>query len=64
MTWQPVEPAWQHEVLDRLPPGIDTGQLEEALKLSPTERLEALQRLVDFVTEVSIAAGHGLPQAR
>jgi hypothetical protein len=60
MTSDPAEPAWQYDVLDRLPPGIDVEQLEAALRLSPTERLEQLQRLLDFVSEVSRAAGHGL----
>jgi hypothetical protein len=31
MRWEPAEPAWQYEVLDRLPCGIDSAQLDEAL---------------------------------
>jgi hypothetical protein len=46
MFWAPVDPA----------------QLEEALDLSPTERLERLQHLVDFVEEVSRARGNRFPQ--
>jgi hypothetical protein len=63
MGWEPAEPAWQYEVLDRLPCGIDDAQLAEALRLSPTERLERLQRLMDLVDEVMRARGDGLSQA-
>ena len=62
MPWDPVDPAWQYELLDRVAPGVDTAQLEEALRLSPTERLERLQHLVDFVEEVSRARGNRFPQ--
>jgi len=30
MPWNPVDPAWQYELLDRLAPGVDPAQLEEA----------------------------------
>jgi hypothetical protein len=63
VSWQPIDPAWQYELLDRLPPGVDMTQLDHALRLTPSERLEELERLVRMVEEVSLAAGHRLPQA-
>ncbi len=38
--------------MDKLPSGIDLGQLGENLKLTPTERLEKLRLLVEFLDEV------------
>jgi len=31
VTWTPTEPAWQYELLDKLPPGLDLAQLERSL---------------------------------
>lgn len=40
------EPAWQDEILRAVPSGIDLAQLEAFRKLSPTERLEEMRRLL------------------
>jgi hypothetical protein len=63
MAWNPTGPAWQYELLDRLPPGVDTTQLDWALGLTPTERLEELERLMRLAEEVSRAGGHRPSQA-
>jgi hypothetical protein len=42
-------PAWDERTLALLPPSVDPTQLAENLKLTPTQRLEALQALVDAV---------------
>jgi hypothetical protein len=48
--WKPVEHPWQYDLLDRLPPGVDVTLIDEALKLTPTERVEkaiAMMRLAE-----------------
>jgi hypothetical protein len=42
-------PAWDERALALLPPSIDPTQIAESLKLTPTQRLERLQQLVDAV---------------
>jgi lysozyme family protein len=51
------QPAWQYAVLDRLPPGIDHAQLDASLRMTPTERIDELQRLVDLAAELERARG-------
>jgi hypothetical protein len=50
--WRPEEHPWQYDVLDRLPPGIDETLIDAALKLTPSERLDQLQALMDFVAGI------------
>ena len=57
MSWDAPDTVWQYELLDRLPPGIDQSLLDETLQLSPEERIERLQRLMEFVEEVTRASG-------
>lgn len=52
MAWEPAEKAWQYELLDRMKPGVDLVQLERSLRMTPTERLEALHGLAEFAEEV------------
>ncbi len=63
MPWDPGEKPWQYELLDKLPSGIDVGQLEENLKLTPTERLEKLRLLVEFLEDVRRAGASRLSEA-
>lgn len=46
--WRPCEAPWQYRVLDALPPSVDEGQLAAALAMTPTERLEAMVRLLEL----------------
>ncbi len=46
--WFPVEQPWQYRVLDQLPSGIDAAQLAQARLMTPTERVEAMRRLVEL----------------
>jgi hypothetical protein len=46
--WLCVEEPWQYRVLDELPAGVDRAQLERAAALSPTERVEAVVRLMEI----------------
>lgn len=41
-----------------LPPGVDETQLDENLKLTPTERIEKLERFLADITELRA----GLPR--
>lgn len=50
--WSFVEEPWQYRVLERLPPGIDRGQLEQMRRLTPTERLEAVVDLMELGEEM------------
>ncbi len=44
--WWPATQPWQYRVLDAMPASIDLGQLEHALTMSPTERVEAMLAMV------------------
>lgn len=46
--WFPVEQPWQYRILDALPSGVDAAQLEAARRMTPTERVEAMVRLVEL----------------
>ena len=41
------EPAWYERILAAIPSGVDESLLDENLRLTPTERLERLQRFLD-----------------
>jgi len=43
-----------------MPSSIDPTQIEESLRLTPTERIERLQRLVEFLEDVQRAGGNRL----
>jgi hypothetical protein len=58
--WSPEEHPWQYDLLDRLPRGIDSAQLEMFMQLTPSERIDELQRLADFA-EPFVRASDGNP---
>lgn len=60
--WFPVEQPWQYRVLDLLPPGVDFAQLEQARQMTPTERVEAMCRLVEFAEHVQRARRSSEPR--
>lgn len=43
------EPTWDQRILAVLPSSVDLGQLRENLKRTPTERVEAMLALVEFI---------------
>jgi hypothetical protein len=51
------EPGWEKAILDALPSGIDLVQLERALALTPTERLEQMRLVLLQLREATIAPG-------
>ena len=44
--WRPHEAPWQYRLLDALPASVDSSQLERALQMTPTERIEAMCALL------------------
>lgn len=49
MKWDPPARGWQHELLEKLPSGVDETQIIENLKLTSTERLE---RMLGFQRQI------------
>lgn len=45
--WRPEGEPWQYRVLDSMPPSVDLAQLRRALEMTPTERIEAMRKLVE-----------------
>lgn len=60
--WFPVDQPWQYRVLDRLPPGVDAAQLEQARRMSPTERVEAMRKLVELGDTIRRAKNRAEPK--
>jgi hypothetical protein len=50
--WFFVEEPRQYRVLDRLPSGIDSAQLARMRRLTPSERIEAVERLMELGEEL------------
>jgi hypothetical protein len=45
-----VEPwSWETDILAHYPSGVDWTQIEERLKLTPTERLERMRQFLLFL---------------
>jgi hypothetical protein len=47
------------EICAAIAAGVDVSMLVENLKLTPTERLEQLQRVIEFFEDLRQASGHG-----
>ncbi len=41
--------SWETDILASYPSGVDITQLEERLKLTPTERLERMRSFLEFI---------------
>jgi hypothetical protein len=48
---------WGTEALRHLPSGVDPTQIAENLKLTPTERIEKMQRFQRFLEEAKRSRG-------
>jgi hypothetical protein len=55
--------AWQDEILDAVPSGIDPVQVRRCLELSPTERLEQMRQLLESLESAKEPNGDRLPRA-
>ena len=45
--WSFEDEPWQYRVLDVLPNGVDAAQLEKALRLTPSQRIDAAVELME-----------------
>jgi hypothetical protein len=52
--------SWQERILESTPSGIDLTQLERFLRLTPTERLEEMRKLMQNAE--ALRSGHELPR--
>jgi hypothetical protein len=41
--------SWETDILAQYPSGVDWPQIEERLKLTPTERLERMRQFLEFL---------------
>jgi hypothetical protein len=59
MTPEPEpEFSWASEILKRYPSGVDETQIEERLRLTPTERLERMRQFLEFLEGAKKPGGH------
>ncbi|MBI4540165.1 MAG: hypothetical protein HY704_11725 [Gemmatimonadetes bacterium] len=54
---------WDVRIFERIPSGVDTTLIEENLRLTATERLENMRRVLRFVQGVRATRGDRLPEA-
>lgn len=57
------EAAWDERILAHMKPGVDPTLVAESLRLTPTERLSRLQKMLAFVELVHRRPGHAVPRA-
>lgn len=50
--------TWDERVFDQIDPGVDPTIIRENLKLSPTERIEKMQRMLSLVHDLRKAHGN------
>lgn len=55
MVWSWIDEPWQYRVLDALPSGVDEAQLDHALTLSPTERVQSVVDLMRVAADLQSA---------
>lgn len=55
--------TWYREILDQIPSGVDSTQIEERLRLTPTERLERMRQFLVFLEEAGQTRGGRLSKA-
>jgi hypothetical protein len=59
-----AEKTWDQRILELVPSGVDATLVAENLKLTPTERLEKVRRVLQFVEDVKRANRDRLPPSR
>jgi len=55
--------GWQDDIIENLPSGVDVAQIDEWLRLSPTERLERMSEFLESIERARSSDGHELPEA-
>jgi hypothetical protein len=53
--------TWDELVFERIEPGVDASIIRENLKLSPTERIEKMQRALALIGDLRNAYGNRPP---
>jgi hypothetical protein len=64
MSGEPREKAWDERIFELVPSGVDVTLIDENLKLTPTERLEKMCRVLAFVQDVKRESRDRLPPSR
>jgi hypothetical protein len=64
MSDAPREKSWDERILERITSGVDETLIEQNLKLTPTERLEKMSRVLEFIDDVRRANRDKLPSPR
>lgn len=59
-----AERTWTDEILETIPSGVDVTQIEERLRLTPTERIERMRRFLLSLETARAMHGHGFPTPR
>ena len=54
--------GWQDDIIEKLPSGVDVAQIDEWLRLSPTERLERMSEFLKSIERARSSDGHELPE--
>jgi hypothetical protein len=55
--------GWQDEILEHIESGIDPTQIEAQLRLTPTERLERMRRVLESLEHARLSDGNRLQSA-
>jgi hypothetical protein len=58
------EKTWDERILERIASGVDETLIDQNLKLTPTERLEKMCRVLEFIDDVRRANRDKLPNPR
>jgi hypothetical protein len=59
-----AERSWTDEIIEKIPSGVDVSQIEDRLRLTPTERLERMRRFLLSLEAARAPRGHGLSAPR
>jgi hypothetical protein len=54
--------TWDELVFEKVEPGVDASIIRENLKLTPTERIEKMQRALALVDDLRRAYGNRSPR--
>jgi hypothetical protein len=54
--------GWQDEIIERRPSGIDSAQIDECLRLTPTDRLERMRRFMEAIEGARDEHGDRFPE--
>jgi hypothetical protein len=53
--WTWIDQPWQYRILDQLRPGVDIAQIQRALQMTPTERVESVVALMRVAEDIAKA---------